>query len=589
MQCPSCGEENRDVARFCQYCGTLLPPIDFADVHAEEIQGFQETVQEMPRIVVPEETDKPDIAQVQPEEETALVLPGLEIATERSTQREQPSPMVEDILSGEEPMDASSLGVEALEPEPQADSAGSAADAEVWVDAAPVPQTAPGAAGGGDACQGEASDGVGASESPIQDRPQESARGPEPAAESREGQELTQADAADHELPDVVQEPDYTDVLPWRDRAEELFPLEPGQVVHGRYQVIQMMSDQGSQVIYRVRDLQRCARCGSADNNPDEAFCSSCGALMDQKPVALMLEGLADQSDEPVDVDVEDHFAEDERLFWVWREPECAATSDGERVAMQFTIGQRSHTGQVRDLDEDSLFITTMSTTYESMPTQLALFVVADGMGGHEGGEIASKVAIQTLAGVLLNSVFVPELEGSPLSPGAICSWMVRAMESANERVYLERQRRQSDMGTTMTAALVKDWTVCLAHVGDSRAYRWGAGGLEQLTVDHSIVASMVAAGTAEPDEIYTHPQRSVIYRCIGDGPVVEVDTDALELCPGERLVLCCDGLWEMLHNEGIEDVMLREPDPQTACDILVEQANLAGGTDNISVIVAQV
>jgi protein phosphatase len=99
----------------------------------------------------------------------------------------------------------------------------------------------------------------------------------------------------------------------------------------------------------------------------------------------------------------------------------------------------------------------------------------------------------------------------------------------------------------------------------------------------------MVAAGTAEPDEIYTHPQRSVIYRCIGDGPVVEVDTDALELCPGERLVLCCDGLWEMLHNEGIEDVMLRESDPQTACDILVEQANLAGGTDNISVIVAQV
>jgi len=98
----------------------------------------------------------------------------------------------------------------------------------------------------------------------------------------------------------------------------------------------------------------------------------------------------------------------------------------------------------------------------------------------------------------------------------------------------------------------------------------------------------MVAAGTAKPEEIYTHPQRSVIYRCIGDRATVEVDVAALALSPGDRLVLCSDGLWEMIRDEGIEDVMLREADPQAACEILVEQASVAGGVDNISVIVVQ-
>ena len=154
--------------------------------------------------------------------------------------------------------------------------------------------------------------------------------------------------------------------------------------------------------------------------------------------------------------------------------------------------------------------------------------------------------------------------------------------------MYLERQKRDNDMGTTVTVALVIDWALYLAHVGDCRAYRWGQDGLQQLTTDHSIVAGMVAAGTIEPEEIYTHPQRSVIYRSIGDRPAVEVDLSTLSLYPDDRLVLCCDGLWEMIRNEGIEDVLLRESDPQTACEIMVEQANRAGGSDNISVIIVQ-
>jgi serine/threonine protein phosphatase PrpC len=98
----------------------------------------------------------------------------------------------------------------------------------------------------------------------------------------------------------------------------------------------------------------------------------------------------------------------------------------------------------------------------------------------------------------------------------------------------------------------------------------------------------MVAAGTVRPEDIYTHPQRSVIYRCIGDRPTVEVDVSEETLTEGDRLIVCCDGLWEMLHDEGIEDILLRESDPQTACNLMVDQANLAGGSDNISVIIAQ-
>jgi len=213
---------------------------------------------------------------------------------------------------------------------------------------------------------------------------------------------------------------------------------------------------------------------------------------------------------------------------------------------------------------------------------------VADGMGGHEGGEIASRLAIQTTAQVLLRDLFGPELAGNALSSSEILDRMADAIRQANDEVYLERQKRDNDMGTTITAAFVKDWTLHLGHVGDCRAYRWGQEGLQQLTTDHSIVAGMVAAGTIQPEEIYTHPQRSVIYRCIGDQPTVEVDTGTVQLEPGERLLICCDGLWEELRSAGIEDVLLAEADPQTACDQMVHQANIAGGSDNISVIIVQ-
>ena len=401
-------------------------------------------------------------------------------------------------------------------------------------------------------------------------------------AEPSVGAEVEGTERAD------VQELAEAHLLPWSDRSARKAVLEPGTVIHGRYLVAEVLSSEEWESMYRVRDLQRCPQCGFTGNSPDEAFCSACGAAMDQKPAVIMLERPAGQSQQAIEAEIEDEFLEGEYSYWVWREEKKTGPLGGAEQPMRLVVGQLSDTGRVRTLNEDSVFTTVMSYMRQSVTSHWGLFIVADGMGGQEAGEMASQMAIQVAAHELVQDLLTSEVEGKPLTSEKVQQRMSRAVQVANERVYLERQKRENDMGTTMTAALVRDWMLYLAHVGDSRAYRWGQDGCQQLTVDHSVVASMVAAGTAKPEEIYTHPQRSVIYRCIGDRATVEVDVAALALSPGDRLVLCSDGLWEMIRDEGIEDVMLREADPQAACEILVEQANVAGGVDNISVIVVQ-
>jgi serine/threonine protein phosphatase PrpC len=198
-------------------------------------------------------------------------------------------------------------------------------------------------------------------------------------------------------------------------------------------------------------------------------------------------------------------------------------------------------------------------------------------------------MALQVLADKVLHSIVLPGLAGEGMPHDVLLDHLRQATAAANDAVFLARRKRDNDMGTTLTTVWIEDTELFLAHVGDCRAYRWNADGLSQLTADHSLVASMIASGQAEPDEIYSHPHRSVIYRCIGDQPVVDVDTGRLSLAAGDRIILCSDGLWEMIRNEGIEEVMMREADPQAACDLLVNHANLAGGEDNISVIVVQV
>jgi protein phosphatase len=141
-------------------------------------------------------------------------------------------------------------------------------------------------------------------------------------------------------------------------------------------------------------------------------------------------------------------------------------------------------------------------------------------------------------------------------------------------------------MGTTLTAALIVDGRAVVANVGDSRTYLWRDEALEQITRDHSLVATLVAAGRLEPEAVYTHDQKGMIYRSVGEAADLRVDMFALSLRPGDRLVLCSDGLWEMVRDEGLAAALRAEADSQAACDRLVDEANRAGGEDNISVLV---
>jgi len=203
------------------------------------------------------------------------------------------------------------------------------------------------------------------------------------------------------------------------------------------------------------------------------------------------------------------------------------------------------------------------------------LFVVADGMGGAQAGEVASRLAA---------AAFREFHDADHLEPKARLAAIV---QEANRRIYERAQEdtHASGMGTTITAALLGDGSVAIGHVGDSRAYRIRDGRLEQLTEDHSLVAELVRSGRLTPEEAETHPQRSVITRVLGTDPDVDVDTFTLETAEGDVYLICSDGLTSMVPDEEILRLVAEEPSIEQAARALVKAANRHGGEDNITVV----
>ncbi|TDB38175.1 MAG: Stp1/IreP family PP2C-type Ser/Thr phosphatase [Actinobacteria bacterium] len=205
------------------------------------------------------------------------------------------------------------------------------------------------------------------------------------------------------------------------------------------------------------------------------------------------------------------------------------------------------------------------------------LYAVADGLGGHQAGEVASQIAIETLLG------------NSPARADAKA--LGRAVRAANAAVIEGAQLGlgRSGMGTTLTAAMVEGTRIAVAHVGDSRAYLLHLGELTQLTADHSMVADMVRAGTLSEAESRVHPNRSVITRALGSDPNMLVDAFELEAAPGDRLLLCSDGLTSMVEDAAIEEILQTAPSPNAAVVRLIAAANDAGGQDNITTVVVDI
>jgi serine/threonine protein phosphatase PrpC len=257
-------------------------------------------------------------------------------------------------------------------------------------------------------------------------------------------------------------------------------------------------------------------------------------------------------------------------------------------LAFSFDIGASWDVGKKRKdrPNEDSLVALQGMCIYNNQLCPFGFFVVADGMGGHANGQDASYLAIQSL----LSSV-LPAIVGSDAtSDELLVEILATGVQQANRVVYQRGQEVRSDMGTTITAALVVNTRAFVVNVGDSRTYLYRrCDGLLQITHDHSHVARLVAAGQIARDDIYTHPERNQIYRALGSEQDLEVDWFTLSLQGEDCLLLCSDGLWEMVRDQEIERIFQqRQGAPSLASKELERAALKGGGQDNISAIVVR-
>ena len=252
--------------------------------------------------------------------------------------------------------------------------------------------------------------------------------------------------------------------------------------------------------------------------------------------------------------------------------------------------GQATHPGRRHTRNEDAVVTFTFDKEQDRHAVPMGFYLVADGMGGHDAGDVASRTVNQIVADWIIKTKVLPDLRKATRKlaedvPGEV---LVQAIQEANQALLQHGQAKGGDPGSTVTAALVIGDLATIANVGDSRTYLLRDGRLEQITQDHSLVARLADAGIIQPEEVRTHPQRNQIYRSLGHKPAIAVDTFTRQLQAGDVLVLCSDGLWEMVPDADIQRIIEGAASPQKACDALLEAANRAGGEDNIAVVVVE-
>lgn len=312
-------------------------------------------------------------------------------------------------------------------------------------------------------------------------------------------------------------------------------------------------------------------------------------------------------------------------------------------MSLKLIAAQKTDVGKQREQNEDNVF----QRIEKLEDGDYGLFVVADGMGGYKAGEVASQLAVEKISQTLA-SFFKPRSEQTTIrlnvkdiqqatpndtttpetDPDATVklpkpanevgaqfiaptqnsnatvkfpesletltreTQLKEAIQAANRAIlqYGDKQSSARGLGCTVTTALVEKDKVYIANVGDSRTYLFRNKKLKAITRDHSLVARLVESKQIEPEDVYAHPQRNLIYRSLGAGhKTVEVDTFSETLEAGDMLLLCSDGLWEMVHDADLEKVLREQSDPQKMCDMLIDLANDHGGEDNITALVVQV
>jgi serine/threonine protein phosphatase PrpC len=249
-------------------------------------------------------------------------------------------------------------------------------------------------------------------------------------------------------------------------------------------------------------------------------------------------------------------------------------------------VGYGLSPGKQRTHNEDAFFTLTTMFSYNESELPFGLYVVADGMGGHKNGEIASELAIRTVVGTILNEIYTPLMGLNP-EPGelSIREVFYNGIEKANAEIITNSYGG----GTTLTAILVIGDQMTIAHVGDSRVYSVDTGGnMEALTRDHSLVKRLQELGQITPEEAAVHPQRNVLYRALGQGEPFEPEIISTARPETGSLLVCSDGLWSIIGQDGLTTIFKSGVSPQDRCDRLIDAANDAGGPDNISAIVVE-
>ena len=624
MICPSCHTLNREDAKFCKGCGQSFMSLDAA----QQVQEAQETPQavdaqapDAPEQSMPPVSPAPEAVrseQLDPSLEPTLILSPEkmvayrarrwnaeaqrqsmpdEFANGNSNWSEAPTALSTHAPSAEETQPSVADMPTVLMPPSQEGEAASIAPPpppESLAAPAPSDKAEPGEAGEEAAAVQSAptylqdnggypevgtGENMQQSQEPAEQVPAVQPVDPAQAAGAGEGSEAGE-----------TQQP--------AEEATNDFPLlAVGTLLVGRYEVTQVVSDTPQEHVYQVVDhqgYQRCWNCHSEQNAEGDEFCIDCGASLLNAPYTLHEYSLQQSTeDSPVlQGNIVNTFVDQGKTYAVEQVlPEQSAFPNG----VYLEVATASDAGNVRrsDPNEDSTLVLQFQRIHESISSPLGVFIVADGMGGHDNGQGASRMTInimaERMARELLLAPLTAEKNGEPVKPldeDALVALLQGSVEDANNALCQKNAQEKSDMGSTVTGVMVVGEHAYIVNVGDSRTYMVRGKQLYQMTTDHSLVAQLVASGLIEPDDVYTHPQRSQIFRSLGDKPTLQIDIFKQQLHPGDILLSCCDGLWEMVRNPQIESILNSAPDPQTACAQLIEAANAGGGEDNISAVI---
>jgi serine/threonine protein phosphatase PrpC len=602
MLCPVCHTPNRDNARFCKGCGLSFTPEMIMANQASTSGQNASTSQAVSPEMTPSQPPLPEYTEPNSSSDDPAIAPTQILSPQQmvalQARRWQQELERERLFTSEQsPVDIADAPTILISPqngaEHQATDVPSLTSQEPDISEMPTttipPETPPSSP-----------------EPTVPDSPPEPAT---PTASTDLPSTPTEAAIDDTLAVSHTDNPSQEDAVPLQGGQEstvqtssntEAFPtLSPGTEVAGRYEITQVISEEAFEHTYQVLDhqgYQRCWNCSSEENAEGDEFCIACGAELLNASYLMHEYPPTEQHEERVLSGTIFNTFVDQGLTYIIEQPHPYQNAFPEGV--RILAAAESDSGNVRrsEPNEDSILVLQLQRIHESISTPVGVYIVADGLGGHENGQVASHVTIGIIAERLTRDLLSPPLlaeknneEPSLPDEDALVSLLQSSVEDANTALCQQNQRDKTDMGSTITGFMIVGEHAFILNVGDSRTYILRDNNLRQLTNDHSLVGQLVAGGLIEPDDVYTHPQRSQIYRSLGDKLNVQIDIFKQQIHPGDILLSCSDGLWEMVRNPQIEEILLNAPDPQSACARLMDAANTNGGEDNVSAVVVHV